>query len=80
MINNVRIPDIDLASLSGAQNSPLRYYITVEQTITPEPMIATNYLWMIEADNSCLSRKRQIERWSIVHDVNFKSHDRSLRN
>jgi hypothetical protein len=26
-------------------------------------------LWMTEGDNPCLSRKRQIEPWSIVHDV-----------
>jgi hypothetical protein len=24
---------------------------------------------MSEAENLCLSRKRQIERWSILHDI-----------
>jgi hypothetical protein len=71
---------IGLASLYGVQRSPLRYFVTVESAIALEPRIITNYLWMIEADNLYLSRKRQIERWHSVHDVKFECHNRSFRN
>jgi hypothetical protein len=61
LISNVRTIDIGLAPLSGVQSSPLKYLVTVELTIAPGPRTAISYLWMIEADNSCLLRKRQIE-------------------
>jgi hypothetical protein len=80
LIKNIRTPDIGLASLSGVQSSPLRYLIIVESAIASGPRTAINYLWMIETDDPCLSRKRYIELWSIVHDVKSKRHDRSLRH
>jgi hypothetical protein len=57
LINNIRTFDIGLASLSGVQSSSMRYLMTVDGAIEPGPRVATSYLWMIEADSSCLSKK-----------------------
>jgi hypothetical protein len=54
--------DIGFASLSGVQSSPLRYLFIVECAIAFGPRAATSFPWMVEADNLCLSRNKQIER------------------
>jgi hypothetical protein len=68
--------DFGVTSLSAMYRIPIKYFVTVEEVLTFEPKIVTNCPWISEAENPYLSRKRQIERWSILYDIKFQHHDR----
>jgi hypothetical protein len=57
---------IDFASLSGVQSNSLWYLGKIEEVIELEQMTATSFSLVIEADNLCLSGKRQIDHRSIM--------------
>jgi hypothetical protein len=58
----------EITSLSAVDHIPFKHFVTIRSVIASEPKNVTSCPWICEAENSYLSRKIQIERWSILHN------------